>query len=237
MEPPADTATPPQRLAELLNGLTYFERLDEPRRAQLASLAIQRRFEPGAHIYAEGDDSAGLWLLDAGHVKIYKLTPDGREHILHLFGPGDTFNDVAALDQGPNAANAAALSPVLAWVIPTEQLQSFLARDQRLALGVIQALARRIRQLVLQVEDLALRSVTARLARFIYAQAENPALAGPAVTRALIATHLATTPETISRALRVLEQSGAIRFDRHRILIVNDALLRELALLQGDSAT
>jgi CRP/FNR family transcriptional regulator len=237
MQHPTGTVTPPPRLAELLRGLTYFEKLDAPQLAQLASLAIQRRFEPDALILAEGDASAGLWLLEAGHVKIYKLTPDGREHILHLFGPGDTFNDVAALDRGPNAANAAALGPVLAWVIPTERLQSYLATEQALALGVIQALARRIRQLVLQVEDLALRSVTARLARFILAQAENPALGGPAVTRALIATHLATTPETVSRALRALEQSGAIRFDRHRILIVNAALLREIALLSPDPAT
>jgi CRP/FNR family transcriptional regulator len=237
MQHPTDTHTPAQRLTQLLTGLAYFEHLDEPRLAQLAALAVQRRFEPASLIFAEGDASAGLWLLEAGHVKIYKLTPDGREHILHLLGPGDTFNDVAALDRGPNAANAAAIGPVVAWVIPTELLQSFLAMDQALALGVIQALARRIRQLVLQVEDLALRSVTARLARFILEQAENPALAGPAVTRALIATYLATTPETISRALRVLEQAGAIRFDRHRIVVVKDLLLREMALLTPDSTT
>jgi CRP/FNR family transcriptional regulator len=236
MQHATDSHTPAQRLTRLLTSLAYFEQLDEPRLAQLAALALQRRFEPEALIFAEGDASAGLWLLEAGNVKVYKATPDGREHILHLFGPGDTFNDVAALDRGPNAASAAAIGPVVAWVIPTERLQSLLATDQALALGVIQALARRIRQLVLQVEDLALRSVTARLARFILEQAENPALAGPAVTRALIATYLATTPETVSRALRVLEQAGAIRFDRHRIVVAKDSLLRELAQLSPDYA-
>jgi CRP/FNR family transcriptional regulator len=223
--------SPTQRVAALLRRLPYFEQVDDGRLAPLAGHAIQRQFETGETIFTDGDSSSGLWLLEAGNVKIYKLTPDGREHILHLWGPGDTFNDVAAFDRGPNAANAAAIGPATAWVIPSEQLQTVLAADPGLALGVIQALARRIRNLVLQVEDLALRSVTARLARFILEQAENPALTSPAVTRALIASYLATTPETVSRALRVLEQAGAIRFDRHRILVTRAELLRDLALI------
>jgi CRP-like cAMP-binding protein len=82
-----------------------------------------------------------------------------------------------------------------------------------------------------QVEDLALRPATARLARFLLEQVQDPTLAHPAVTRALIANHLATTPETVSRSLRILEAEGAICFDRHRILILAPDKLRELALL------
>jgi CRP-like cAMP-binding protein len=76
-----------------------------------------------------------------------------------------------------------------------------------------------------------LYSVPARLARFLLSQSEAPALEGPGITRTAIASHLATTPETISRTLRMLEDAGAIRFDRHQILIVNEALLRDLAML------
>jgi CRP/FNR family transcriptional regulator len=182
-------------------------------------------------IFGETEASGGLWLIEAGSVKVFKLTPDGREHVLHLLGPGDTFNDIAALDGGHNPANAGAASRVQAWVIPAAVLQATLASDHTLALAVIAGLARRVRHQVYQIEDLALRSVSGRLARFILEQAENPALAAPAVTRALIAAHLATTPESVSRALRVLEQSGAIRFDRHRILITKANLLRDLALI------
>ncbi len=81
----------------------------------------------------------------------------------------------------------------------------------------------------MQVEDLALRPVTARLARFLLTQVADPALAHPSVTRALIAGHLATTSESISRSLRVLESAGAIRFDRHRIVITQLDILREMA--------
>ncbi len=92
-------------------------------------------------------------------------------------------------------------------------------------------LARRVRGLVHQIEDLALYGAVVRLARFLLKQAEDPALSAPGVTRAAIAAYLATTPETISRALRTLEDNGAIRFDRHRIVIIREDLLRDLAAL------
>ena len=88
-----------------------------------------------------------------------------------------------------------------------------------------------MRGLVHRIEDLTLYGVVVRLARFLLQQAEDPALSAPGVTRAAIAAYLATTPETISRALRTLEDSGAIRFDRHRIIIVREDLLRDLAAL------
>ena len=103
-----------------------------------------------------------------------------------------------------------------AWVIPTVVFTDALQADHELSLAVLQGLVGRVRHLVGRMEDLALRPVT---------------LAHPAVTRALIASHLATTPESISRSLRVLAEAGAIRFDRHQIIIVQPDILRQQARL------
>ena len=146
-------------------------------------------------------------------------------------GDGNAFNEIAALDGGANPANATALSETSVWLIAAAALDAALAADAALARRVIRLLAGRVRGLVHQIEDLALYGVVVRLARFLLRQLEDPALSGPGVTRAAIAAYLATTPETISRALRTLEDSGAIRFDRHRILIVREDLLRDLAAL------
>lgn len=100
-----------------------------------------------------------------------------------------------------------------------------LQTNQDLSLAVLQGLVGRVCHLVAQLEDLALRPVTACLARFLLDQVEEPASTHPAVTRVLIANHLATTPDSISRSLRVLEKVGAIRFDRHRIIIVQPDIL------------
>lgn len=216
-------------LLERLRQMPLFADAAEASLAAMARHAVLRRFTPGETIYMEGDPSAGLWIMVSGRVKIYKLSADGAEYVLRIFGPGDTFNDLAALDGAPNAAGASTITSVSAWVIPGEDFAAALAADHALALAVIQGLVGRQRRLIAQVEDLALRPVTARLARFLLTQVGDPALSHPAVTRALIATHLATTSESISRSLRSLESAGAIRFDRHRILIVKPDILRELA--------
>jgi CRP/FNR family transcriptional regulator len=216
-------------LSEYLRSLAYFQSLDSASLQRLSDQCLHYRFQPGETIFHEGDPAAGLWLVESGQVKIFKINPEGTEHILHLLGSGTTFNDIAAFDGGPNPANASALSAAAVWLMPGEAINSTLLGDPQMARTVIKLLAGRVRMLVHQIEDLALYSVTIRLARFLLKQAEDPTLRD--VTRAAIAAHLATTPESVSRALRTLEESGAIQFDRHRIIITREDLLRTIAAL------
>ncbi len=221
----------PDRLSQYLLALPYFENLDPLSLDTLRQQVQPRAFDADQIIFSEGDDAAGMWLVEQGRVKIFKLNPEGEEHILHFLGEGNTFNDIAALDGGSNPANAAALTNVSLWLLPTNDLHHLLATNPQVALRVIRLLAGRVRGLVHQIEDLALYSVSIRLARFLLKQSEDPALSGPGVTRAAIASYLATTPESVSRSLRTLEETGAIRFDRHRIIIEREDLLRTIAAL------
>lgn len=221
----------PDRLSQYLLALPYFENLDPLSLDTLRQQVQPRAFDADQIIFSEGDDAAGMWLVEQGRVKIFKLNPEGEEHILHFLGEGNTFNDIAALDGGSNPANAAALTNVSLWLLPTNDLHYLLATNPQVALRVIRLLAGRVRGLVHQIEDLALYSVSIRLARFLLKQSEDPALSGPGVTRAAIAAYLATTPESVSRSLRTLEETGAIRFDRHRIIIEREDLLRTIAAL------
>lgn len=218
-------------LSQYLSSLIYFQNIESAQIDALARQTFKHTYEPDKTIFHEGEASDGLWIIEQGRVKVFKINLDGEEHILHLLGPKNTFNDIAALDGGANPANAAALSHVTVWLLPTDVLQNALAHNSVLALNVIRILAGRVRNLVHQIEDLALYSVTIRLARFLLKQAEDPALSGPGITRATIASHLATKPETISRALRTLEEAGTIKFDRHRILIIRKDLLQTIAAL------
>jgi CRP/FNR family transcriptional regulator len=210
---------------------SYFTSVSDEGLTTLVEKAKRHSFTGEQLLFLEAERSAGLWIIESGRVKVFKTTTEGREHILHLLGPGDTFNDIPALDGRPNAASAMTISDAAIWVVPSAAIRHALESNHELALAVIDALTTRVRHLVVQIEDLALRSITARLARFLLEQAETPALRHPAVTRALIATYLATTPETVSRALRTLEETGAIAFDRHRIVISRPELLREIAML------
>lgn len=219
-------------LHAILQSLTYFQGISPDTLAQVAANTVLKRVDGSATIFIEGEDSAGLWIVRSGHIKIYKLNQDGNEHILHIVGAGSTFNDIAAMDGGMNPANAAALNTnAEVWLLPTEALAETLLREPKLALNLIRQLARRVRTLVGQIEDLALYSVVVRLARFLLKQAEDPSLAGPGVTRMAIAAHINTTPQTLSVALRELEQSGAITFDRQNVHIVRAETLRSIAML------
>jgi CRP-like cAMP-binding protein len=212
--------------------ISYFDGIAEDEVAYVAEHSVLRTYLAGEPIFWEGEPADGLWVVEEGHVKIYKLNPDGGEHILHLRGPGKTFNDVAALDGGTNPANAGALSPeVRVWLIPSDVITYVLMRNSRVALNVIRLLAVRVRSLVAQIEDLALYSVMVRLARFLLKQATDPSLRGPGVTRTAIAAHINTTPQTLSNVLRSLEEAGAIRFDRQHVFIVEERILRTIAHL------
>jgi CRP/FNR family transcriptional regulator, dissimilatory nitrate respiration regulator len=218
-------------LNEYLAKLSYFSPLGPEQLDTLTTDAVNFVFSPDEVIFLEGDSSRGLWIIQEGSVKITKLSSEGNEYILHLLGPGDSFNDIAALDGGPTPANAIAMSLVSVWLLPAEIMERALDRYPEVARAALRMMGARIRALGHQIEDLTLYPVMVRLARFLLAQAENPSLSGPGVTRAAIAAHLATTPETISRALAKLQETGTIRFDRHTIIIVNVELLKSVAVL------
>jgi len=218
-------------LAEHLSNTPYFAPLSSGERHALAARAGFYTFAADEIIFLEGEKHSSLWIIEDGSVKIAKLSPEGSEYILHLLGPGGVFNDVAALDGGPTPANAIAMTLVTVWSLSSALVREVIERHPAVARAAIETLTGRVRTLNRQLEDLTLYPVLVRLARFLIAQAEDPSLSGPGITRAAIAGHLNTTPETISRVLAKLQDAGAIRFDRHRILITDRDLLRSIAVL------
>lgn len=220
-----------QNLNTIVRQMPYFRGAREPVVNALAAHSVRRTFNAGEIILTEGEPCPGMWLIESGRVKIFKLNPDGGEHVLLILGENDTFNDIPTFDGGTNPANAAALSDMVLWLLPVDAVQMAIAQDIRIAQNIIRALSARVRVLVGQIENLALYSVLTRLARFLLKQLDEAALSGPGVTRTTIAAHLATTPQTISTALKALEEMGAIEFNRHEVLIVREDLLRSIAML------
>lgn len=221
----------PSSITSYIKSIIYFEGVTQAELDYISTNSLLRTYTAGELIFLEGDPAQGLWIVEDGRVKVFKLNSEGNEHILHLLGPGKTFNDIGALDGGANPANAAALSAqVRVWLIPADVITHVLVQNPQVSLNVIRLMAKRVRSLVGQIEDLALYSVIVRLARFLIKQMNDPSLSGPGVTRTAIAAHLNTTPQTISVALRELENAGAIEFDRHQINIIDEDKLHTIAM-------
>ena len=225
---------PMQRRLGLLRRVAYFAGLSEDILTALSSVAIERHYASGQVIFLEGEPCAGLCLVIEGSIKVYRLSPQGREQILQNFVPVETFNEVAVLDGGVNPASASAVSDVTLWVISRPDLRRLALERPALAWALIESIAKRTRHLVSMVEDLALRPVRARLARLLLAEANRtPSDAqidrSQMVTQAEMAARLGTVREVVGRALRDLADEGLISIDRHRIIIVDRVELQRLA--------
>jgi CRP/FNR family transcriptional regulator len=184
-------------------------------------------------IFVEGEPCAGLFIVESGRVKIFKLSPGGREQILHIFGAGEGFNDVAVLDGGPNPASVMALEPTSVLIIDRPSMVDLLARYPALSRAVIENLASRARHLVSLVEDLSLRTVMGRLAKLLLEQATEEVdleRVPRGLTHAQMAARLGTVREVITRSLRKLEEEGIIKIERHRIIILDREALEDKAI-------
>lgn len=215
-----------------LQSVSYLAGLETQILSDLAGLASERSFAAGQAIMWEGEPVVGLYLVAEGIVKISRYSSEGREHILHLIHAGDTFNDVAALDGGPNPATATAYTDATVYLFPRNDLRLIVERHPDLAWALIESMARRARYLVNMVEDLSMRSVKGRLARLLLEQAE--ANQSGAVQRLLtqeeMASRLGTVREMVGRALRSLAAEGIIEFDRHRIVVLDAERLADTAI-------
>jgi CRP/FNR family cyclic AMP-dependent transcriptional regulator len=219
---------------DLLRRVSYFAGLSDALLAELAALSGERRYARGQVIFLEGEPCAGLHIVAEGAVRVYRMSPQGREQVLEQLGPGKTFNDVAVLDGGPNPASAMALTDAVLLLVSRDGIRRLAQAYPELAWALIESIAGRARHLVAMVEDLSLRSVRARLAKLLLAQAQHSA--GQArierdrmVTQAEMAARLGTVREMIGRALRELADDGLIAFDRHRIIILDRARLADVA--------
>jgi CRP/FNR family transcriptional regulator len=224
-------STASQAVIELWRKVPYLQEISSAALSDLAAAAVRHTYPQGQMIFIEGDPNQGLYLVEQGTVKICRFAADGREHILHLVHPGDTFNDVAALDGGPNPACATAFNDVTLWRVPRPELRRVAAQHPELSWALIESIARRARYLVNVVQDLAMRNVKGRLARLLLEQAEAAERGAPpvALTQEEMASRLGTVREVVGRALRSLVAENVIAMDKQRIVIVDRRRLQEAA--------
>ncbi len=212
-----------QSTLDLLAQVPYLHAQSAEVMQELVAVAQCLRFSSGTMLFCEGDPTAGFYVIEEGSVKISRFTLEGREHILRIFGKGDSFNEVSALDGGPNPATATAFTDVTIWRIARIDLQQVAKRHPDLAWALLASIAVHTRYLVSLVEDLAIRSVKGRLAHLLLEQAKtNQSDEVPRyMTHEEMANHLGTVREMIGRGLNSLSAAEIIKIERHQITILD----------------
>lgn len=218
-----------------LQKISWLEVLDQRGWDDLLAATRLQTYNPGEVIFLEGDPPSAFYVVHCGWVKAVKLSIEGREQILDFIGPGRPINIAVVFAEQPNPATLIALEECELWAIDQSLLLALLDRYPAMARRVIQTLAGRLLHTISLIEDLSLRSVTARLARILLLQLDDSERAVIArrrwATQAEIAARLGTVPDVINRALRSLADEGLIEVDRHQIVILDRAGLESKAEL------
>jgi CRP/FNR family transcriptional regulator len=221
----------PRRI-EVLSSVPYFADLSESILQGLAQAAVRYEFGAGQIVFLEDEACAGLYIVEDGWLKSYKLSLEGREQVIRFVGPSEAFNEVGVLAGVPNQVSVAALQPSIVWIVEREALLRQIDEHPQLARVITQNLATRVLHLLSIVEDLSLRTVEARLARLLCEHAEGQVLRRRRwTTQAQMAARLGTVLDVVNRALVKLADEGLIEVERHQIQILDLVALRERALL------
>lgn len=218
--------------ATRIAGIPLFEGLPEDQLRDLASIATAKSFNRGETIFSEGEPGNGFYVTETGRVKIFKLSPEGKEQILHLFGPGEPFGEVPVFEGRNFPAHAVALESSRMVFFPRSAFIALIKRNPSLALNMLAVLSRRLRRFTALVDDLSLKEVPGRLAAhllFLSRSSEGSDVLELEISKSLLAAMLGTIPETLSRILTKMVKQELIESDGPRIRILDRGALSELA--------
>ena len=219
-------------IAARIAGISLFEGLPPRQLQEVASIARERRYEKGDVVFLEGDEGTGFYVVVKGRVRVYKISPDGKEQILHLFEAGECFGEVSVFTGKDYPANASADLPATLFFFPRNEFVGLIRKEPSLALNMLAVLSMRLRRFAALIESLSLKEVPGRLAAYIIYLSEREKGSDTIkldISKGQLAALLGTIPETLSRILNKMNRLDMIRSDGSKIAILDRPGLEELA--------
>ena len=216
---------------KILAKMHYFTGLTQAEiKAVRKCVAMEKRIEKGETLLYEGDRSEYIYFIISGAIKVYKKHANGKEQILNITIAGDSLNDVSTFDGGESAASMLAMTPVRLYAIKTGDMEKLFLKNSKIARNVARVLASRVRRDSSLVEVLSFGQVIGRLAKLILKQ--GAAAGGVRLPyfnqQDDLAAMVGTSRVVVNRSLRGMEEKGAIRLERRRIVILNEQVLKDL---------
>jgi CRP/FNR family transcriptional regulator len=218
--------------SEELKQAALFQGLPETQLEEVRRIALSQTYRKGQTLFLEGQRAAGFHLVRSGRIKIFKLSAEGKEQVLHIFGTGEVFGEVPVFAGEDYPAHAEALEESQVLFFPRGAFVELIQREPSLALNMLAILSLRLRVFTRLIEDLSLKEVPQRLAAYLlYVSERNDGAADfdLDIPKQLLANVLGTLPETLSRVFNKMSTSGFIRVEGRRIRILDMERLSELA--------
>jgi len=217
---------------DVISAIPIFNGLPDDQIAAIKQIAVEKKVNKGEILFSEGDEGKGFFVIAAGRLKVFKVSPEGKEQILHILGPGQPFGEVSVFAGQRFPANAQALENARVLFLPRAAIVNLIAANPSLALNMLAVMSKKLRQFAAQIENLSLKEMPARLSSYLIYLAEEQGVDEVItlnISKGQLASILGTIPETLSRIFARLSGQNLIRVEGKKITLLDRSGLEDLA--------
>jgi len=217
---------------DIIFTIPLFNGLPEDQIAAIKQIAIEKQINKGEIIFSEGDEAKGFFVIAEGRVKVFKVSPEGKEQILHIFGPGQPFGEVPVFTGQRFPANVQAIDKTRVLFFPRVAIVDLISENPSLALNMLAVMSKKLHEFAVQIENLSLKEIPARLASyliFLANEQDKDAVVTLNISKGQLASILGTIPETLSRIFARLSGYNLIRVDGKKITLLDRLGLENMA--------
>jgi len=224
---------------DIFSDVALLTHLSEEDRQEVIAAGSHVRLKKNQVLFHEGTQAEAIFALLEGRLKLVRYSEKGRELLIHLVKPGQSFAEAALFGAGTYPATAEAIEPSECWRLPRERLLTLLQTRPELGMAMLASMALWTRRLAGKLQLLTQRRVEERLAVYLFSRTggvlpsagETVELGAP---KHLIAAQCGTAPEVLSRTFKKLEESQILKVGSDSVVVLDPAKLRDLAEWIGD---
>ncbi|MGW8301430.1 MAG: Crp/Fnr family transcriptional regulator [Desulfobacterales bacterium] len=221
-----------ENILNIISAIPLFNGLPADQLSAIRRIAVEKQFNKGQTIFSEEDETKGLFVVVEGRVKIYKVSSEGKEQILHIIEAGQSFGEVTVFTGQQMPAHAQTLAKSRLLLFPRSAFVGLVTANPSLALNLLAIMSKKLRQFAVQIENLSLKEIPARLASYLIYLAEEQGSADAVtldVSKGQLASLLGTIPETLSRIFAKLSGQNLIRVEGPKITLLDLEGIEDLA--------
>ena len=221
---------------DLISAIPLFNGLPPEQLDAIGQIAVEKRFNKGQTIFSEGDKTTGFFVIVDGRVKIYKVSSEGKEQILHIFEAGQSFGEVTVFTGQQMPANAQTLAKTHLLLFARDAFVNLVSSNSSLALNLLAIMSKKLRLFAAQIENLSLKEIPARLASYLIYLSEEQGTEDAVVlnvSKGQLASLLGTIPETLSRIFAKLSGQNLIRVEGPKIILLDRDGIEPGRILKG----
>jgi len=200
---------------------------------RIASITFLKTLAKGDYLFHEGNTVHGFYLVKRGAIKVHRVNPLGREQVIHIFRPVESFGEESLMSEAGHSAEACATEPSEVLLIQKAGFIAMVRRQPELALCLLRSMSRHLRILVGLLDDLTLKDVKTRFASWLIQQCPDPASRLPVTiqlptTKRVLAAELGTVSETLSRTVAKFRDLKLVTVDGSTVTLLCPVRLAQL---------